>query len=715
MVSMRTHRQVRAGIFLALLCVCVVLCACGSVTYGTSAGGGQTLQDRLDSGLSIRAERGSKTLDITRATPGGTQPKGLEEDTWSVFVYLCGSDLETKGAAATADLAEMVGASGSDRVSFVVQTGGAKSWRNKSVSPRKLGRYLIQDGSIMDVGSTKAANMGDPATLSDFLTWGVENYPADHMGVILWDHGGGSIPGACFDELNSSDSLSLREIDQAFATTYATMWDKFEFVGFDACLMSTLETANVLASYADYMVASQESEPAKGWEYSSIMEYLAQHPSCTGAQVGREICNAYLEAVDSNSRGFATLAVTDLSQIDQLMQDFYRFSQEMYESGEDQGTLAAMSRGIQRADSYGSNNRREGYTNMVDLGGVVDACSAVTPSAEDVQNTLNKAITYQVRGTYHAGASGLSLFYPLKVNTKRELAIFETVAVNPSYLSYVDRVAHGATYNGGEQYQQYTSDEFWENNIWNWLLGNAFELEQQTQDDWNYVDDHTDTSTQITFAYEPQVDEEGTFWFQFDQQGIDNASVVSGLVYELSEDGKDLIALGETYDVYGQWETGEFADNFDGKWLALPDGQSLNLAVEGTTDGYIVYTSPILLNGTECYLRLTQNIEDGSVEVEGAWTGVSQNGAVDRNIVKIKKGDVIVPLYNAFSNDESVTAKDYQGDEYKVTSNTLKVTYEPLPEGSYRYAFCITDAFGDSYYTGSASFGIDPDGTVYAE
>jgi len=691
------------------------LCACGSVTYGTSAGGGQTLQDRLDSGLSIRAERGSKTLDITRATPGGTQPKGLEEDTWSVFVYLCGSDLETKGAAATADLAEMVGASGSDRVSFVVQTGGAKSWRNKSVSPRKLGRYLIQDGSIMDVGSTKAANMGDPATLSDFLTWGVENYPADHMGVILWDHGGGSIPGACFDELNSSDSLSLREIDQAFATTYATMWDKFEFVGFDACLMSTLETANVLASYADYMVASQESEPAKGWEYSSIMEYLAQHPSCTGAQVGREICNAYLEAVDSNSRGFATLAVTDLSQIDQLMQDFYRFSQEMYESGEDQGTLAAMSRGIQRADSYGSNNRREGYTNMVDLGGVVDACSAVTPSAEDVQNTLNKAITYQVRGTYHAGASGLSLFYPLKVNTKRELAIFETVAVNPSYLSYVDRVAHGATYNGGEQYQQYTSDEFWENNIWNWLLGNAFELEQQTQDDWNYVDDHTDTSTQITFAYEPQVDEEGTFWFQFDQQGIDNASVVSGLVYELSEDGKDLIALGETYDVYGQWETGEFADNFDGKWLALPDGQSLNLAVEGTTDGYIVYTSPILLNGTECYLRLTQNIEDGSVEVEGAWTGVSQNGAVDRNIVKIKKGDVIVPLYNAFSNDESVTAKDYQGDEYKVTSNTLKVTYEPLPEGSYRYAFCITDAFGDSYYTGSASFGIDPDGTVYAE
>ena len=60
--------------------------------------------------------------------------------------------------------------------------------------------------------------MGDSQTLSDFLTWGVKNYPADHMALILWDHGGGSISGVCFDERNNNDSLYLRELDKALAT-----------------------------------------------------------------------------------------------------------------------------------------------------------------------------------------------------------------------------------------------------------------------------------------------------------------------------------------------------------------------------------------------------------------------------------------------------------------------------------------------------------------
>jgi hypothetical protein len=156
------------------------------------------------------------------------------------------------------------------------------------------------------------------------------------------------------------------------------------------------------------MIASQESEPSTGWEYSSIVDFMAKNPSSTGAQLGKSICNSYLESVDRSTKGFATLSVVDLSKIDPLIQDFYKFSQEMYASGENQSTLAAMTRGINNADNYGSNNRREGYTNMVDLGGLVDACAAVTPSASDVKKDLADAVTYQIRGNYHAAATGLS-------------------------------------------------------------------------------------------------------------------------------------------------------------------------------------------------------------------------------------------------------------------------------------------------------------------
>ena len=717
MITSKIARQLRVALVSAIACVGLAACVATTGTPGmgggTSSGSGQSVSDMVSSGVAIQAERGKETLEINRRSPGGTKPASVKDDTWTIFVYLCGSNLESQGASATKDINEILSAKSNDKISFVIETGGARTWRNNTIKSNRLGRYLIRNGSISDAGGVSQANMGEQHTLQDFLSWGVQNYPADHMGLILWDHGGGSITGVCFDERNHNDSLSLRELDSALNTAFNKMWDKFEFVGFDACLMSTLETANVLATYSKYMYASQESEPATGWEYKSIVEYLSKNPGIDGDQLGRTLCDTYLASLDRNSKGFATLSVVDLSQIDQLMQDFYRFSQEMYQSGQDQATLAAMSRGIQRADNYGCNNRREGYTNMVDLGGLVDACSSVTPSAADVKKSLHDAVTYQIRGTYHAGATGLSTYYPLRVNTSKELSIFQSVAVNPSYLQYVDRVATGATYNGGTQYQQYSGDTFFEENIWNWLLGNTQEVQQQTEDHWDYVDDHEAASSVITFASEPQVDENGTFWFQFDKHGLENAAIVSGIVYELSEDGADLIALGETYDVIGNWETGEFADDFDGSWLSLPDGQNLNLSVNSSNEEYIVYTSPITLNGTECYLRMRQNIKDGTVTVEGAWAGLDESGAVDRGVTPIKRGDVIVPLYKAFSTDESVTASSYEGNPYTVDSDTLTVEYNYLPEGTYLYCFCIEDVFGDCMFTTTQQFEIDADGTIY--
>ena len=45
----------------------------------------------------------------------------------------------------------------------------------------------------------------------------------------------------CFDELNENDSLSLEEIDPALTSVYDKMTDKFAFIGFDACLMATVD------------------------------------------------------------------------------------------------------------------------------------------------------------------------------------------------------------------------------------------------------------------------------------------------------------------------------------------------------------------------------------------------------------------------------------------------------------------------------------------
>ena len=584
--------------------------------------GSEDLPERAPTGIAMSAQQTSDNLEIDRAQPGGTQPASLADGTWTIFVYICGSDLESQNAAASKDLNEMLSGCTGSNVRFVVETGGARTWRNNTMSPRKLGRYLIQGGTIRDVGSVNPSNMGEAATLADFLAWGVRNYPSEHMGLILWDHGGGSISGVCFDELNGRDSLNLRELDTALNQAYGVMWDKFDFIGFDACLMCTLETANIMATYSDYMVASQESEPGSGWEYSSIGRFLSQNPTCSGRELGRVICDSYLSSQSASTRGFVTLAVVDLSQIDPLLELYYQFCREMYDLGSNQQNLAAISRAVQGIDNYGCNNRREGFTNMVDLGGLVSTCASAAPSAAAVQTALYNAVVYQIRGNLHADACGLSTYYPLYINGKSELSMFQSVAVNPSYLAYVDRLAHGATSNGATQ--GYTPSSFWQEALWNWLFGNSQEIQEQVEDNWSYVDDHDGTAPQISFADPPQVDGEGTFWFRFDQTGLDSAAVVSAYVYQLSDDGVHAIAMGETYDVYGDWATGQFSDGFDGRWLSLPDGQSLNLIVQSADDTTIVYTSPIELNGQECYLRIRQDITSGRVTVDGATTSIDK-------------------------------------------------------------------------------------------
>lgn len=51
-----------------------------------------------------------------------------EEGAWSVYWYLCGSDLESGGGFATGDLAELMEAELPENVNVVIETGGDSEW-----------------------------------------------------------------------------------------------------------------------------------------------------------------------------------------------------------------------------------------------------------------------------------------------------------------------------------------------------------------------------------------------------------------------------------------------------------------------------------------------------------------------------------------------------------------------------------------------------------
>ena len=650
--------------------------------------------------MSVNNTSGDMSLERKQIETASRSDDGV----WTIFVYLCGTDLETNSGMGTDDLEEMAKSSPSDKVRFVVQTGGTEEWTEDDVDTDKTDRFLVQNGEITKVDEKKLTNMGTLDTLADFLVWGTSNYSSEHMGLVLWNHGGGSITGVCFDEKYDQDSITLMEMDAALLKASETSKRKFDFIGYDACLMGTVEVANVLATYADYMFGSEEMEPGSGWDYTAIGNFLSKNPDSNTEALGKVVCDSFYESnVKADDEELTTLAVIDLSKIDNLILSFNSFAKNMYDAGEDASNLADMIRGIEEVDNFGGNNKTEGYTNMVDMGGICDACSAYADGADKVNQALDAAIVYQVTGSTHPDVSGLSMYYPLSIQGSNELSLFSKVSVSPYYVSFVDRL--GKTVATSESFDDYTPDQWFEDDEWEYG-----ELSDDSY--WDYLDDYEQTgeSPYITFDEEPAVDENGTLGFKLDENGIDNAADIYALVYELSDDGEDIIEIGETIDIQGDWDTGRFYDNFDGYWLSLPDGQNLATYIADSTDDYVVYTSPILLNGGETNLRMRQYYEDGRVEIEGAWDGINEAGAASRDIIKIESGDKITPVYYAYTLD-TFDELAYEGAEYEVRG-TLEINYEYLAVGEYYYAFNIDDIYGDYYISDVAIFNIDEDGNI---
>lgn len=219
-------------------------------------------------------------------------PIGNNQDKVTIMIYMCGSDLETEDGSATSDLKEMISANLSDNINVVVQTGGAKKWHNSYVSSETSQRFIIKNNTMQLVQDNLGQlDMTAEKTLEDFITYCNINYPANRNMLILWDHGSGPVYGFGGDEFQEYNSaLTLNEIQSAIKKSNVL----FDFIGFDACIMSGLEVAVALSDYSDYLIASEDFESGYGWQYKNWLTLLGQNSSIDTPTLSKTIINDFV-------------------------------------------------------------------------------------------------------------------------------------------------------------------------------------------------------------------------------------------------------------------------------------------------------------------------------------------------------------------------------------------------------------------------------------
>ncbi|MCL1792578.1 MAG: clostripain-related cysteine peptidase [Oscillospiraceae bacterium] len=630
-----------------------------------------------------------------------------KDDTWAIYWYLCGSDLETCAGCATEDLFEMMEVTLPDNVFVVIEAGGSEEWQNEFVDEKYINRFLYAGDELYLIETLPPSDMGEKKTFEDFLRFCGEKYPADHQAVILWNHGGGSVAGVIFDELYDDSSLSLVDIRQAFDSVFKLSRQNppIELIGFDACLMATIETAYALRDIAKYMVASEETEPGCGWNYTGFLQALADNPGLNGAMLGKEICDSYAQGCNEIYQGGEiTLSVVDLTRISPLIAAYNNAGAESLASAcQNSGILAYLGRSADSAEKYGSNDKNAGYTNMVDLGDLTrNAAQYLPDTAKAIADTLNDCVVYKVNGPYRSQSSGLSCYYPYDMDEDTFID-YTSISASAAHKYLYEYLITGNLTDEGwrfAQSMQYEAIPAFSPNI----ASNSPAVSSSAKPEAVPTIQNSNFDLE---DYPVEVDDDGNAVLYL---GREIADILAGVYFELayfSEEDDIILFLGKDNDIDCDWENGVFRDNFRGVWGAIDDNVVyMEITYEG--NDYNLYSIPILLNGEECSLRVCYDYNAEEWEILGARRGLEENGMSDRNLIMPKPGDIITTLLYASSLSKDDEIVQVEIDVFAVTED-MAFGETDLGDGMFILLFEMVDARNNSMYSEAVPITVEDD------
>ncbi len=644
--------------------------------------------------------------------------------TWTIMIYMCGSDLESKFGAATGNLEEILRSGYGDNINVMVETGGSKEWQMSSpgVDAKTLGFYRLSGGEMTLEKTEPSKSMGDPENLKDFILWAKDAAPADKYMLIFWDHGGGTSTGVCFDELYDADAITLAEMKEAISEADVP----FEIIGYDACLMSTLETAEAIQGYGHYMLASEETEPGGGWDYEDFLAFLDKDTSMDGLKLGSRIADKFLaKCALTDEDDMATLSVTDLTKLPTLSAAYRRLSGEMILCTQDSKNLRIITQGATKAENFGPNTDADGYTNMVDLGDLVkNTGSVLTQNAETVTKSLNDAVRYNVHGSSRRNSNGLAVFYPLGV-TEDDLNTYNNTVDNTAFSGFMDVVLG-----------RWDSAE-WEKNweeAWKEAYGTGQEVKEGKYDslfnsgqsiapDYNeeLPEDYFESVENVkpvekdeyNLKYTIGTDSDGYNQLKI-TSSLDMVSYVDFLLYYEDPDSGSYIYLGSDNNLDCDYEKGIFTEAFAGEWMTIGD-EFVYADIIEENDDYNLYLIPIRLNGEEKFLKAVYDFKEEGYRILGAFDGLDEDsGAAGRDVKKLQKGDKIEFLFYIYDPEKEDDDGELVSMSEIVWDDSMKMEDAMMADGRVIYQFLIGSVFGDEDTSDPIYMKIE-DGEIYVE
>ncbi|AKB23899.1 hypothetical protein MSMTP_0430 [Methanosarcina sp. MTP4] len=594
----------------------------------------------------VGPEQGEMEGNITVAD--GTESGKLQVTTL-VAIYMVGSDLESESGYASRDILEILEGlpTNPEDMEVVLAYGGAaaEGWKGMTIADLE---DLRQDADDEVVGNEAyhrevytRANMGDKKSLETFLSYIRDNYESEKVLLVFWDHGD-AYRGLCFDENHGYDKLEISELESALAASEL----HFDLIGFDACLMSTLELAKAVGPFADYMLASETIEPTHGWDYTAFAEYAAEHPEAPPEAVGREIIDSYLE--NPTHVRPRTLSLLDLSKTDAVLESFDTLAAGLKSEIANPRAYCGLGASFTGARKFGVEPRQEAEISMDLKGFTLEVREEVPHLSEDADHlleTLDSLVVYARHDGSVPGAHGVSIYSP------------------------------HATEGNYRQYREVSVSDTW----------------------YGFLGEYRDRA--CTDLTEPGISKSGDSFTVEDDSGVTSVEQV----YFINS-ARGAVIFGKL-PAACSGDSAYCLPEWDGKWVYFRDNQSgaytlISATYEGESeDGTRIFSTELELrrNGKarNCLAYLYLEPENGTVDTYLNPYENLENGDIlfSREVLSPQGGDALTAYAPLYGNDG--TRKWISLETISVGEDAAFV-FDYLPEGTYYTALYARD-FGSNF------------------
>ena len=705
------------GVSLLAIIGIIIYMVIGGKMGGTSTVDDQTPQD----GDHVAVQQQDVDNTVAKGSRDKyTTIKGNGKDTVTILVYMCGTDLESKHGMATNDLQEMAKADLGSNINIIVYTGGCSKWKTNGISNSVNQIYQVKSGTLARLKENAGSDsMTKPSTLTDFIKYGVSSFPADRYELILWDHGGGSVSGYGYDEKNvSSGSMSLAGLNTALKNAGV----KFDFIGFDACLMATAETALMLDSYADYLIASEETEPGIGWYYTNWLNSFAKNTSMKTVDVGKIIVDDFVSECKRRCNGQkTTLSVIDLAEFAHTVP----------------GNLKSFAKSIsnelandnyQKISDARSGTREFAVSNRIDQVDLVDLANRInTTEAKELAKAIQGAVKYNLTSTNMSNCYGVSIYFPYNSSNKVDSACktYDQIGMDSEYASCIRKfasletggqVAAGGTTTatsllgtllggGGTGGSSGSTDLI--SSLLGSFLGGGRSITGLDSTNTDFMKE-LDTADATQYYAQNYLDASKLVW------SLDNGKYVMPVAKDqwkmihsidkniFLDDGAGFIDLG--LDELFEYNDGILTADMEKTWLGI-GGQlvayyhtdTLKDAITG--EYYYFGYIPALLNGERVKLEVVfDDTGVGNVMGAVAWYKDGETDTVAKDVTEIVNGDTIDFLCDYYTYDGAYQDTYKLGEQITV-NGALKVTDLLITGQQATITYRFTDMYNKEYWT----------------